>query len=273
MKRGHIIQICYIVTVKTTKCLVCDKMTCFSDNRNGNISEAASKISLQIKINDAKQLIKNALDKSENPVIAFSGGKDSLVVLDLVRSINLDVVGVFEDTGNEYPETLDFISTIENIVELTPEISFWDCARKYGLPVMKSKAKSHGNQCCKHLKEYPFKKYCKENEPDLVFTGLTADESRNRMMMLKRMGNYYWHKSEKIYKCHPIADWSDQDVWDYIKLKNLDYNKVYDFGVPRCGCRFCTAYLSWKEVTAMYNIKDTQTLMKFQGYKLLSDFK
>ncbi|HPJ13132.1 MAG TPA: phosphoadenosine phosphosulfate reductase family protein [Caldisericia bacterium] len=248
-------------------------MTCFSNFNYINKKTKNNNLILKIKINEALKIIKTALAENSNPVIAFSGGKDSLVVLDLVRSLNGNIAGIFENTGNEYPETVEYVHTIDNVVELHPDISFWECARKYGLPVMKSKAKSHGNQCCKHLKEYPFRKYCKEHSPDVVFTGLTSDESRNRMMMLKRMGNYYYHKSEKINKCHPIADWSDQDVWDYIKFKNLEYNPIYDLGIPRCGCRFCTAYLSWKDVTARYNIKDTQTLMKFQGYKLLSDYE
>jgi len=235
---------------------------------NGSIA----KVILQPKITTAKQLIIKALEDVEYPVIAFSGGKDSLVVLDLVRQIAPVIPGVFENTGNEYPETVAYVKTIENIVELHPDISFWECAKKYGLPKLKSKSKSHGNQCCIKLKEEPFKKYCKNNPVDLVFTGLTAAESRNRMMMLKRMGHLYWHKSEEIWKCHPIADWTDLDVWQYIKIRNLEYNPIYDIGIPRCGCRFCTAYISWKEVTELYNIKDTQTLMKFQGYKIFSDY-
>lgn len=231
-------------------------------------------LDLQVKIDEANSIIKRAFGKIINPVVAFSGGKDSLVVLDLVRRIKPDVTGVFENTTNEYPETLIYVKKIPNIVELKPEISFEECFKKYGLPILKSKAKSHGNQCCIKLKEEPFRKYTKENNITLTFTGLTADESRNRMMMLKRMGALYFHKKDKIWKCHPIHNWSDKHVWQYIDSRNLLYNPIYDIlgRTARCGCRFCTAYLSWKEITSLYNEMDTHTIARKQGYRLLKDF-
>ncbi len=77
-------------------------------------------INLIPKIESAKSRISDALSNSCKPVIAFSGGKDSLVVLDLVRSVDNTVIAVFENTTNEYPETLQFVKTITNIVELHP---------------------------------------------------------------------------------------------------------------------------------------------------------
>jgi 3'-phosphoadenosine 5'-phosphosulfate sulfotransferase (PAPS reductase)/FAD synthetase len=251
------------------------RMVCITRNEERNKRQRVREIlDLQPKIAEANSIIMLAFDKIVNPVVAFSGGKDSLVVLDLVRRIKPDVIGVFENTTNEYPETLKYVKTVDNIVELKPDISFEECFKKYGLPVMKSKAKSHGNQCCIKLKEEPFKKFTKLNGVTLTFTGLTSDESRNRMMMLKRMGSLYFHKADKIWKCHPIYNWSDREVWQYIDFRNLPYNPIYDIlgRTARCGCRFCTAYLSWKERTSQYNEKDTHMLARKQGYKLLSDF-
>jgi len=222
-------------------------------------------IKLQPKVEDAKNTIIKALDENDNPTIAFSGGKDSIVVLDLVRKVNENITGTFCNTGNEYPETIEYVKLIDNITWLDPIKSFWQCVKEYGMPVIKSKAKRHGNQCCNFLKEKPAIDYYKANDIDLVFTGLTMDESRNRMMMLKRMGNYYYHKSEKRFKCHPIHNWSEKEVWTYIKWLKLPYNPIYDMGIKRCGCRFCTAYISWKDMTALYNTKDTKLLLKKLG--------
>lgn len=250
-------------------------MICISkENAVSRYQKIHALLDLQSKIDEAVIIIKRALEVSNSSVVAFSGGKDSLVVLDLVRKIKPDVVGVFENTTNEYPETIKYIKTVSNIVELKPDISFQECIKKYGLPVIKSKARSHGNQCCIKLKEEPFRKYAIEKNISLVFTGLTSTESRNRMMMLKRMGSLYFHKADKIWKCHPIHNWSDQEVWQYIDLKKISYNSIYDIlgRTARCGCRFCTAYLSWKERTSQYNEKDTHILARKQGYKLLNDF-
>ena len=240
-------------------------MTCFKDAtiRNKKLEENGI-YSLFEKINSANELIKKSLEISENPKIAFSGGKDSLVVLDLVRKFN-NINAVFCNTKVEYKETIQFVNTIENVTELTPIKGFWTCAKEYGLPTRKSEAKRHGNYCCLFLKEKPATEYYKKENVDLIFTGLTSSESRNRMMLFKRMGPYYFAKTEKLYKCHPIYDWSESDVWNYIKLKKLPYNSIYDMGLPRCGCRFCTAYLSWKEVTRKYNPKDLEILSKMKA--------
>lgn len=229
-------------------------------------------INLIGKINEALDLVKEAFTHGDTPRIAFSGGKDSLVVLDLVRRIRPDTIAVFCNTGNEYPETIQYVKTIENLTELHPEKGFWQCVKEYGLPQMKSKAKRHGNQCCFWLKEKPANDYYKAECVDLIFTGLTGEESRNRWMMLKRMGPSYYAKTEKLWKCHPIHNWTEKEVWDYIKLRNLEYNTLYDKGIPRCGCRFCTAYISWKERTARYNPRDTEILMNKAGYATLGDF-
>ncbi|MFA4870998.1 MAG: phosphoadenosine phosphosulfate reductase family protein [Pedobacter sp.] len=232
-----------------------------AEQRKSYLSDKIIAIRLQPKIDSAMSLIESALVTAKLPVVNFSGGKDSLVVLDLVRKI-VDAPAVFCNTGNEYIETIPYVRGFENVIELMPEKSFWACVKEYGLPENKRTGKRHGNACCFWLKEKPLKKYYKESGADLVFTGLTSDESRQRMMTLKRMGAYYFHKSDGNHKCHPIHDWSPQDVWDYIGLKKLQYNPIYDMGIPRCGCRFCTAYLTCKKITSLYNYKDTMTLQQ-----------
>jgi len=224
------------------------------------------------KIESAISNVKEALAQHTNPVITFSGGKDSLIVLEIVRSIRPETTALFANTGNEYAETVPYVRSFSNVIELHPEKTFWQCVKEYGLPENKSKSKRHGNACCFWLKEKPLRAWQKENNVDLVFTGLTVAESRQRMMTLKRMGHYYFNKLDKAYRCHPIHNWTSQDVWDYIRFKGLRYNPIYDLGIPRCGCRFCTAYLSWKHITSLYNEKDTHVIARKQGYRLLSDF-
>ncbi len=56
--------------------------------------------------------------------VAFSGGKDSTVLLDLVRRIYPDVPAVFCDTGLEFPEIRQFAMSVNNVVVLRPEMNF-----------------------------------------------------------------------------------------------------------------------------------------------------
>ena len=68
--------------------------------------------------------------------VSFSGGKDSTVLLHLVRDMFPDVVGVFCDTGLEFPEIRQFVRTFDNIVWLKPKKNFRTIIEQYGYPVI-----------------------------------------------------------------------------------------------------------------------------------------
>lgn len=221
---------------------------------------------LKMDSSDSLILIRKALDTASNPIVAFSGGKDSTVVLDLVRQVDDNVPAIFNNTGVEYPETVRFCKTIPDLTEVKPDRTFWDCVDEYGWPMSKGKnPKIRGNACCYYLKEKPARQFYKENNIDLVFTGLTEGESRMRFMMLRHHGPYYFQKKEKVWKCHPIHDWSEDEVWDYIHQRGLPYNPIYDNGAVRCGCGPCTAYLSWKKRLARENPKLLRIVLQKQG--------
>lgn len=88
-------------------------MTCYSNaiSRRKKL-ESLDWTGLQNKIKSAKSIILKAMSENNYPVIAFSGGKDSIVVLDLVRKIEKNTIGVFCNTGNEYPETIQFVHAV-----------------------------------------------------------------------------------------------------------------------------------------------------------------
>lgn len=68
--------------------------------------------------------------------VGFSGGKDSTVLLHIVRQMFPEIVAVFVDTGLEYPEIKEFVKTFDNVTVLRPDISFKQVIQKYGYPII-----------------------------------------------------------------------------------------------------------------------------------------
>lgn len=74
--------------------------------------------------------------------VAFSGGKDSTVLLDIVRRIYPDVPAVFSDTGLEFPEVREFVKSCENVTIVRPEMNFRKVIEVYGYPVTVAHSKT-----------------------------------------------------------------------------------------------------------------------------------
>ena len=71
---------------------------------------------------------------AENCAVSFSGGKDSTVLLHIVRELYPDIEAVFCNTGLEYPEIQKFAKSFDNVTVLHPQMNFKDVVTKYGYP-------------------------------------------------------------------------------------------------------------------------------------------
>jgi len=93
--------------------------------------------SLEDHIRRAEFLITEWYDHWDGAVrVQFSGGKDSTVLLHLVRTLYPDVPAVFIDTGLEYPEIKAFVKTVPNVTRVKPKRNFAAVVREYGYPVV-----------------------------------------------------------------------------------------------------------------------------------------
>lgn len=234
---------------------------------------------LKAKINLTYQRIKQFYDKYHGSVyIAFSGGKDSTVMLDLVRRFYPHVPGVFVNTGLEFPEIIEFVKTIDNIIWLKPTMTFKAVLEKYGYPIIskenaraisryrntKSELQKYyrlngyprgkkgmiskkwqflinapfkiSDSCCIIMKEKIINKYAKKSGR-FGYIGLMADNSNGRLRDYMKYGCNAFDK--KIPQGRPLMFWKNSDIWEYIKLKNLPYSKIYDMGYKNTGCIFC----------------------------------
>ena len=209
--------------------------------------------------------------------ISFSGGKDSTILLDIVRRLYPKVTAVFVDTGLEYPEIREFVKSIDNVIWLKPKISFIETIKKYGYPIISKEnaekiyqirntnsnklrnkrlygdAKGNGKlpEKWKFLINAPFKisgtccevmkkrpvKRYEKTSGQKPFVGTMAVDSRMREISYMQRGCNSFDSTRPM--SIPLAFWKEEDVWNYIKKYNLKYSKIYDLGYPRTGCMFC----------------------------------
>ena len=102
-----------------------------------NFLKQRQSLPLNLKIQMSKRRIEEFYNHFDGKVyISFSGGKDSTVLLHLVRSIFPEVEAVFIDTGLEYPEVKQFVKSTENVTIIRPQIPFNKVIEEYGYPVI-----------------------------------------------------------------------------------------------------------------------------------------
>lgn len=92
---------------------------------------------LNIKVRMTAERIRSWVNEfgEDGVYVSFSGGKDSTVLLDLVRKDYPEVKAVFVDVPTQYPELKKFAKTFDNLVILKPKISFAQVCEKYGFPM------------------------------------------------------------------------------------------------------------------------------------------
>lgn len=129
---------------------------------------------LDLKIAKTKQRIREWVERfgSSGVYVSFSGGKDSTVLLHLVREMyGNDIPAVFVNTGLEYPEIQDFVKTFENVVILKPKMRFDEVIKKYGYPLIskdvsqpiyEARRNRNGRSATKFVKDSEYNKRYKE---------------------------------------------------------------------------------------------------------------
>jgi len=238
------------------------------------------------KISYANEKIKEWYEFWDGNVhVMFSGGKDSTVLIDMVRKIYPDIPGVFCNTGLEFPEIINHVKTFSNIKWLKPDKSFYNVIKEDGYPVISKQQAEYIEQvnnnynklcsqvvrlrltgltknndycqqfkisnkwtflidapfkisakCCKILKKRPANKYQKLTK-SMPYIGTLSSESQIRKYSYVTTGcNAY--KIEKP-RSTPIAIFTEDDIYKYIKSNNLKISDIYKKGYKSTGCIFC----------------------------------
>jgi phosphoadenosine phosphosulfate reductase len=198
--------------------------------------------------------------------VMVSGGKDSSVITDLAIRSGVKCKFEVSWTGVEYPETVYFLRSEKERIEamgysfefIIPrdrdgkQITMWKLIEKYGFPSRQMRF------CCERLKEAAGQNaYCilgiRWAESLRRRNGRFIYEMAGRKIMTnndneatRRMTENRMKKNK--YMLNPIIEWSDEEVWEYIKEYALPYNPLYDNGHKRVGCIGCPMRANKKEL-------------------------
>lgn len=159
----------------------------------------------------------------------FSGGKDSVVLLDLLKRAGVNHKPTYNCTTIDPPELIRFIREHHKDVE-------WNRQKDKGHLILDrmvdkmSMPTRIGKWCCSEYKD------CCSKSSTVGAVGVRISESKRREKLWKELTV---HNKTNRWILAPIAYWSDANIWQYINENNLPYCELYDQGWDRLGCVGC----------------------------------
>lgn len=198
---------------------------------------------------------KNRNEGNKN-ICAFSGGKDSIVLYDLMKKSGIDFISIYSPPSVDPPEIKYHMDKYYPEVYRQPyartddgkEITMWYLLAHRALPPTRRM-----RYCCDVLKERT------GEAGDTVYIGVRASESKDR----SKRGMVTFYKDKNMIR--PIFDWTDEEIWSYIIKNDLSYNPLYDKGFDRLGCIGCPLNSkSQKKELQMYPKYKEQYIRSFE---------
>jgi phosphoadenosine phosphosulfate reductase len=195
------------------------------------------------ELNDRVVAVEAMLDQIQSQyqpaVLASSLSIEDMVLTDLILRCSINI-GIFTlDTGRLHLDTLDVISRIEDRYKIRIEVikpshvEVNEYVTSSGLNGF-YKSIELRQRCCEIRKVIPLRAALKDKKAWL--TGQRRDQSATRQLLApKSFDNVFG-----LEKFNPLFDWSEQQVWDYIRHFDVPFNKLYEQGYQSIGCAPCS---------------------------------
>jgi phosphoadenosine phosphosulfate reductase len=170
---------------------------------------------------------------------ATSLGAEDQVITEMIAKISPETKIFTLDTGRLFPETYDIIDITQKRYKVKIEIYFPDASRveemvnEKGINLFYDSIENR-KLCCHIRKIEPLKRAL--SQVDAWISGLRREQSvtRHEGKLIE------WDTNNEKIKINPLIEWTERDTWDYIKNRNIPYNKLHDKGYPSIGCLPCT---------------------------------
>lgn len=187
----------------------------------------------------AISLLRSIADDYAPVAFANSLGAEDMVLTDIIWRENLDI-GIFSlDTGRLPAETYALIARAEKHYGRRIELVFphpddvETCVRRYGINGFYDSIEAR-KACCHARKVAPLERALAGKRAWI--TGLRAAQTTTRAGLEPIAPDL----AHGIVKVSPLADWSEADVWAYLRASNVPYNALHDQNYPSIGCAPCT---------------------------------
>ena len=191
------------------------------------------------RILETQATLKRIAEEFSPAVFASSLAAEDMVLTDLILRAKLPI-GIFTlETGRLHAETLSVLDRIKQIygVEVSlyrPEKTAVDgYIHKYGLNAFYDSVTLR-KECCRIRKIEPLNRALAGHLAWI--TGQRRAQSTTRTALDVQE----YDAAHSMTKFNPLADWSEDEVWDYIRSHDVPYNALHDRGFPSIGCEPCT---------------------------------